>query len=375
MKIAFIEPASAGTAGLYVDEYYKVLNDKDVLYFTNYYHQSSYAYKVFFKYSELGKTNVLFRYKYLRQVLRVLEYFIACVLITYNLFRFRVDTIFYAISGDNSLTYYFLFFLKWFLRKRLILIVHDVLPFGISSSYYNSKVSKQVRLFRLADKLLVHNNYSIETLVKLKFNREIIFKINFPVFDVNDFECFGVNELSFAKSYYLFAGHIREEKGVELLFQVWNEGFSHKNLVIAGLFPEYLFRKIRNTFKENPNVIIINKYLTDCELLYLIKLSDAVLLPYIFGTNSGILSLCLGLKKGMVLSDIEMFVDYKKINGLNFFEANNADDLRNLLFKIQQADGDLLDVSEYQLQEYKNEFRMQLLQVFKNLECNRISVK
>ena len=112
-----------------------------------------------------------------------------------------------------------------------------------------------------------------------------------------------------------------------------------------------------------------------CRLMYLIKLSDAVLMPYIFGTNSGILSLCLGLKKGIVLSNIEMFVDYKEFSGLNFFEANNAEDLRNLLFKIQQADGDLLDISEYQLQDYKNEFRMQLLQFFKNLENNRFSVK
>lgn len=367
MKLAFIEPSSSGTAGLYVDEYYKVLGDKEVIYFTNYYHQSLYAHKVFHKYSELGKTNLLFRYKYFRQILRALEYFITCVWIIYKLLRHKVQNVVYADSGNNFLVYFFLFFIKYFLRKKIILIVHDVLPFGLSSPNYNSKVSKKVKLFRLADNLLVHNDYSLETLIQLNFNRESIFRVNFPVFEINDFKCPEIEEPIIQNSYYLFAGHIREEKGVELLFQVWDEGFSHKKLVIAGLFPDNLLKKIRNTYKENSNIIIINKYLTDCELLYLIKFSDAVLLPYIFGTNSGILSLCLGYKKEMILSDIEMFQDYKKFNGLFFFEVNNANELRNLLIKIHQADHDLLGIYEYEIQEHINEFRIQLLKVFDNI--------
>ena len=112
MKLALIEPASAGTAGLYVDEYHKVLKDKDVIYFTNYYHNSLYAHRVFFKYSELSSTNILFRVNYLRRILRGLEYLFACFLITYKLFRLRVNNLAYAISGDNHLVYFFLFFLK-----------------------------------------------------------------------------------------------------------------------------------------------------------------------------------------------------------------------------------------------------------------------
>lgn len=90
---------------------------------------------------------------------------------------------------------------------------------------------------------------------------------------------------------FLFFGMIKPYKGLDLLAkscQMLKNQYDKFNLIIAGGGDDPNL----NYFKSMNNCIVINKFLTDAEMIYLMSLTDMVLLPYKSASQSGIFSIC-----------------------------------------------------------------------------------
>lgn len=85
----------------------------------------------------------------------------------------------------------------------------------------------------------------------------------------------------------LFYGFIKPYKGLDVLADAYKElgDFTKNfNLIIAGAgYDDSL-----EYFKKQKNVIVLNHFLKDEEMLYINRISDAVLLPYKSASQSGI---------------------------------------------------------------------------------------
>jgi glycosyltransferase involved in cell wall biosynthesis len=95
------------------------------------------------------------------------------------------------------------------------------------------------------------------------------------------------------KSYLLILGRIKKYKGIQEFIEVWNLAIQSENpdiknldLIIAGKGWKSFFSQIRYT-----NLIRIDKWLSNNEMIELISHSMAVVLPYTEASQSGILEM------------------------------------------------------------------------------------
>lgn len=97
-------------------------------------------------------------------------------------------------------------------------------------------------------------------------------------------------KVRFNNSYpiFLFYGFIKPYKGLDLLKQactILNKKDIHFNLIIAGAGDDPSLPY----FASKNECIVINRFLTDDEMMYLNDISDVVLLPYKTASQSGII--------------------------------------------------------------------------------------
>jgi glycosyltransferase involved in cell wall biosynthesis len=351
--IVFVDYATSGSAGCYTDAYFEAGLSDNVTYFTSYYHRSKYARRIFFRYSDLAAGNVLRNFNFFRLCVRAIEYCLATLEIYYFIKKSRSSILIYALSRNTIFDDLAIFLYKKICRCKVIIIAHDVFPFGTNSKFYAKILQRRFKLFSLADELIVHSNGAKKSLEHFFSNSSIkIHNFPFPIFNLKDFLIEGqfFNNLV-DKDYFLFIGHIREEKGIDLLLDSWSNSIEHHYLVIAGLWPKELYRKYESIIRENRSIILINNYLEDCDMVNLIRGSKCVVLPYKFGTNSGILSMCIGLGKHVLVSNILMFKDYFDYYNISVFNLKEPDTLSDKLLTIARQK-DISEISVERGQEY-----------------------
>jgi glycosyltransferase involved in cell wall biosynthesis len=98
---------------------------------------------------------------------------------------------------------------------------------------------------------------------------------------------------------FLFIGRLVKYKGLEMLVQTWKPDLPAK-LIIAG-------EGSIQTDTGAGNVTLINKWLTEYEIDYLIQKSDYVVFPYIEASQSGLLPIVISKGKKVILSDLPSF--------------------------------------------------------------------
>ena len=120
------------------------------------------------------------------------------------------------------------------------------------------------------------------------------------------------------KQFYLFFGRIDKYKGIENLLNAYKKSKCAYPLVIAG--SGKLTEKENILCKECKNVTLINRYILDGEMKWLIKYSMAVCLPYIEATQSGVIPLAYYYKKPVLVSNLlglTQFVDHGRTGYIN----------------------------------------------------------
>jgi glycosyltransferase involved in cell wall biosynthesis len=188
---------------------------------------------------------------------------------------------------------------------------HDVLP------HSGTPEARRLRMFRRADRLIVHSPAAREKLMAL-LGPQIEERIRLHPFPFSPYDALlspermdqadrRFRDLLGHSPFFLLCGVVRRSKGVEVLLDAWAKAAcaaTHK-LVIAGKWDEHddLLTRARAT----PGCILMEQYLTEEELVWLIEHAHFSVLPYLDYTHSGILWSVAHHGGAVIVSDIELF--------------------------------------------------------------------
>ena len=333
---------SIGNAGSYIHKIIEAQNMSKIpnLSIVNYRYifDDDNCYKIFFRFSESVKN------KNIRKMIKFIEYYIDYykIFMLIRSLSHRYDKIYidYSLNENFIFNYQFLKLIKTLRNASLVITIHDVIPM---TSNYPQIMKKTLREFLdLADSFIVHNNYTADILAtEYNIESKHIYRIAFPLMDIGNA---GENTEveGNGKIIFLFIGSFRKEKGLDVLINAWNkikDDFDNAILVIAGKIP----KEYEHSLDSNKRIKVVNRYLSDREYIKYIAHSDYVVLPYIGGTNSGVLSNVTALGKPAITSDIEMFKESK----LN---------LKRLMFSLRDQDA-LYKMMRQRIENYDEEYK------------------
>lgn len=351
---------TGGNSGLYLHEIYQTLKSAgfEQKAFVNYYFPFDYGEKVFFKRGNIAFGTVKGK---LRKVVMLFEVLKAYQIILHASKTDRPKIINYSHVGSS---YFFIpLYLKLLKRisgAKLMITCHDTLP----HSGGKSEMVYRKQIFQLADYLLVHTDTSADELVEyFDIDRGKIVKHLFPIMDLSKVS---VNSNAvFPDTDFLFIGHLRKDKGVDLLMDAWKQ--FHKDCPEAKLRicgkkqPNILFKE--NDFRDC-NVEFNMHFISDDDYFGYVKSARYVILPYLQGTNSGIISTVLSLGTNVITSDIPMFKENPLVPLENMFRSG---DVNALVEKLKEKWIVNDDNSRDKMNDYINSFNEGVIEVYTKL--------
>ena len=351
---------TSGNSGLYLDEIYQILkkggyNQKI---YVNYYYPFGYGEKIFFKRGDVAMS----RYKGItRKLFQLQEILCGYVRILFASMKDKPTVINYSHVGQS---YFFIVCFLRLLKKvsgaKLMITCHDVNP----HSEGKGEMTNRYKIFHLADYLLVHTEKSIfELNENFGINKSVVVKHPFPIMDLSKLTKDGPNP--YCDVDFLFIGHLRKDKGIEFLLDSWPEFHNlHPNakLRVCG-------RKLHDVYfnqelLEKCNVEFNLRYISDDDYYHYVKAARYVILPYLQGTNSGIISTVLSLGTDVITSDLPMFLQNPLVPKENTFHTANAESLVNVL---QLKYNTLTNFASGRLDDYKIRFEESVLCVYKRI--------
>lgn len=215
--------------------------------------------------------------------------------------------------------------------KYKIYTMHDPIPHNKLSII---KKVIQYNLFINAYKniLLLSKALLEEFKIEYKLNNENIFFSRLSIYDY--LNSFPIQDNTYG-DYILFFGRIEPYKGVDLLIKAYlNSNLSNNNikLIIAGK------GKIESNI-NNPNIIFINRYVSNKELSSLISNCKFVVLPYISATQSGCVMSAFAHNKPVLATKVGDFPNEitDELTGL-LVEPNNTEELTITMEKMAKMD-------------------------------------
>ena len=358
---------TAGNSGLYLEEIYQVLRKKGYSQkvFVNYYYPFNYGEKVFFKRTEMEHCKY---HGFLRKVMMGIELFQGLTKVLFSSIKDKPSLINFSYAGwSNSLVYVFLYLLRKINRGKLVITCHDVIPSLRNVRGYDKELKRKERIYSLASYYLVHNNNSIDDLIRVfVIDKQKVLIHPFPLMDLSKLD---MNIQVIPEYDYLFIGHLRKEKGVDLLLDAWQDFhalFPKASLCIAGnaaYYKDYLFRKEADC-KEN-NVTLKLGFVEDKDYIQIIKSAKCVLFPYTSGTNSGVISTVISLRRNVITSDIGMFANNPLVPRGNMFKSGDKSSFVDLLIK-NYKEAFTYDY-ENLIGDYRNQFTKRVNDVYSSL--------
>lgn len=351
---------TSGNSGLYLDEIYKALKVEGITQrvFVNYYYPFDYGDKIFFKRGDVAMS------KYqgiLRKLFQLQEIIFGYIRILFAAKKDKPELINYSHAGQSY------FFILWFLKllkmvsgARLMITCHDVTP----HSNGKGEMSNRYKIFHMADYLLVHTEKSIEELhVIFGIDKSKVYIHPFPIMDLSKLTKDSPNPYS--NTDFLFIGHLRKDKGIEFLLESWPE--FHKicpnaKLRICGRnLPDIHFNQ---ELLEKCNVEFNLHYISDDNYYHYVKATRYVILPYLQGTNSGIVSTVLSLRTDVITSDLPMFTQNPLVPDDNTFITANTYSFIEVLLKKYNMNS---TITSNRLQKYKENFSISVRNLYRSI--------
>jgi glycosyltransferase involved in cell wall biosynthesis len=193
------------------------------------------------------------------------------------------------------------FFLPYLSRYPLVCTIHDVHPHAGSRKF--DQIIGQKCIVRYSDYVIVHGESAKRELLMKYPNLEGRCKV-IPHGDYSFFLQYKT-DVKTEKDTVLFFGRIEDYKGLEYLIDaihIVSETIPGIRLIIAGQGDlskyEYSIRKNINLFE------IHNEYILDSEVAKFFQRASLVVLPYIEGTQTGIIPIAYAFKKPVIVTDI-----------------------------------------------------------------------
>lgn len=244
---------------------------------------------------------------------------------------------------------------KYFGLKRIVTI-HDIDSFrGKDSS------SLQKKGFALSQKLIVHNQFSFDEIIRKGISKEKVSIIphgNYIPF----VEKVTQNNPSEILN-LLFFGQIKEVKGLDILINAFAKAYKKNEnirLTIAGkpwgTNAEEFSTRISELKIEN--VVTTNfSYIPNEEIHSYFQNSDLVVLPYKRIYQSGVLLLSMSYGRVCLCSDLDAFKEIIIENETGyFFENKNVDSLSKKILEICQSKIDISRIEKNAQELLKTKF-------------------
>ncbi len=268
-------------------------------------------------------------------------------------------------------------FIKVLKKKniKVLFTVHDAQQFAVS--YKRMSGDKRKAFYNMFDYIIVHNEFS-KTYLEENFsvNSKVFLSFPFPPMDLAEINVSRYKRSQFERT-FLFIGAFKKEKGYNVLLQAWQEIFGKNNsphkakLILAGELPKGIeFLVDKNTPLPN-NVTIITRFLSDEEYIDFINNADIVVLPYIIGTNSAVLSTASSMGKAIIASDIPSLKTHPLVLEENIVQSNSVESLRDKIVEFLELTNIELEhkkkLQQEQFDKYTKTFNMQAQIAFKEL--------
>jgi len=217
----------------------------------------------------------------------------------------------------SPVDYYFLHKIKKKTRIRLIVTIHDILPFN--QKFYDYYFHK--KLYTLADRIIVQAENNVKRFRELFQNlsgKEVMiphghFLDYAELIDKKSARKY--LNIPEDKTVLLFFGQIKKVKGVGVLLKAFAKIFkSHPDvlLVIAGSVWKDDFSQYQKIIDDNnmKNCIRTDiRYIPDEEVKYYYSSADCCVLPYLDVYQSGVIQLSYAYKKPVIATRIGAFLE------------------------------------------------------------------
>lgn len=255
----------------------------------------------------------------------------------------------------SPLDYCYLKNIKKKYKCKLILTVHDILPFN--RKFYDYRFHKKI--YALADYIIIQTEHNIERFDEL-FPDNNAKKIMIP--HGHYLEYGEVVDSKYAreklniennKLILLFFGQIKKVKGLGVLLEAFAsvcEQYSDIMLVIAGNvwkddFSQYddLIERLGIRHKVKTDI----KFIPDEEVKYYFSASDLSVLPYLDVYQSGVVQLAYAHHKPAIATNLEAFTDVIIDEQTGFIcRVNDALSLADTIVKALEAKDQLPYMAE-----------------------------
>lgn len=234
----------------------------------------------------------------------------------------------HCIEEWNLWLGFILFFIKKF---PIITTIHDVNP-----HYGTRKIDKNIAKYfhiKFSDSLIVHGS---NAKAELKTNKECHI---IPHGDYSFFTKFKKGNIVEEKNTVLFFGRIEEYKGLIYLIEAINrisEYLPDIKLIIAGSGE---FSKYEKIMKNEKNFEVHNRFIADEEVPNFFQRSNFVILPYIEGTQTGIIPIAYAFKKPVIVTDVGSIPEVVENGKTGFIVPHkNELELEKAIMKLLQND-------------------------------------
>lgn len=362
-SIYHVYAGTQGSAGLYINEIIKSIGLAAIQQkaFVSYYYPFKNAKKLFYRFTDLASERKKSKF---RPYFRYIELIYGLTLVFFEALFKHPRYINYSLNSTYFPEYIFLILIKKWLRISLIITCHDVVPFENSYLNTSKENSRRFYLLNMADFLLVHNENSRNDLAQYYHisTSKIIYHL-FPIMDLKLLE----NPNTEKKIDFLFIGHLRCEKGINVLLEAWkrfNSLHPKANLFVVGNNPPN--SGINADEYKKYNVKFVLHYVNDATYAQYIASARCVVLPYLRGTNSGIPSSVCSLGTNLIVSDIPMFKNNLLINKESYFKCNDSDSLferMNYFYSNLYSEVDMFE----KINSYRQSFDKQVTQLYTQL--------
>lgn len=191
-------------------------------------------------------------------------------------------------------------FLLYALRKKMVMTMHDPLPHSNDDTWLNR--FHRITCFKLVDNFILLNESQKESFIKTYgMERKNVFMSRLSIFTcLRDITPQDTGE----KGYVLFFGSISPHKGVEYLceaMRIVHEKIKNSKLIVAGRGNIYFNIK---PYTDRGYVELRNYYISDNEMVGLMRNAAFVVCPYVDATQSGVIMSAFALDKPVVATNV-----------------------------------------------------------------------
>lgn len=196
--------------------------------------------------------------------------------------------------------------------KKIVFTVHDVLP-HYPRFYHRLFLRK---LYEGMDGIIVHSRENMRRLLEICPQVSKIVVIPHPVYDFFDItkklskqqarKIIGVEASAYV---LLFFGRIDKRKGADVFIQEFEKIIKNEPkacLILAGItsFKEDYLKSLIEKHGSRGRILVFDRWIQDEEVQFFFRAADAVILPYLEGSTSGVAKVALAFDTPIVGTNV-----------------------------------------------------------------------